>query len=286
MRLNRTTLAGVAVTALLLTPSLAFAEALIQGNIISHDGDKLVVRSSNGADTTVMLTPTTKVQAVVGLVGARREDHTPAELINGLAVNVDTVQNGAELDAVTITFKPGDLKTAQTVQAGTAEAKQRIIAAQQENERKQKENEQRLSMIGQFDVKAKTSVYFDTGKTTINAQGKTDLKAIAEQLAQTPGGLIRVVGFTDSTGSAASNQKLSNQRASAVTAYLLSECAVPGNKFASPAALGATLAGDDTDASNKAQNRRVTVSILISKAAQAPTPAASEVERQPAPKAP
>jgi outer membrane protein OmpA-like peptidoglycan-associated protein len=192
-------------------------------------------------------------------------------LINGLAVSIDTVQNGAELDAVTVTFKPGDLKTAQAVSAGTAEAKQRIIATQQENERKQRENEQRLAMVGQFDVKAKTSVYFDTGKTTINAQGKTDLKAIAEQLAQTPGGVIRVVGFTDSTGSASANQKLSNQRASAVTAYLLSECAVPGNKFASPTGLGDTLAGDDEDSANKAQNRRVTVSILVSKAAQMPT---------------
>jgi outer membrane protein OmpA-like peptidoglycan-associated protein len=263
MRLNRTSLAGVAAAALLLTaPGLAVAEPL-QGRIISHEGDKLVVRSGDGADTTVMLTPDTKVQAVVGLVGVRREDHPRTDLIHGLAVNIDTVQNGAEVDAASITFKPSDLKMAQTVQAGTADAKQRIIA-------KQQENEQRFSQIGQFDVKAKTAVYFDSGKTTIGAQGKKDLKAIADQAAQTPGGLLRVVGFTDSTGSAATNQKLSNQRASAVTAYLLSECGVPGNKFASPTGLGDTLSGDDAASSAKAQNRRVTVFILVSKAAQAP----------------
>jgi outer membrane protein OmpA-like peptidoglycan-associated protein len=264
MRLNRTSLAGVVATALLLTaPGLAAAEPL-QGRIISHDGDKLIIRTGDGADTTVMLTPDTKVQAIIGLVGARREDHPRTDLINGLAVNVDTVQNGAETDATSITFKPSDLKMAQTVQAGNVEAKQRIIA-------KQRENEQRFSQIGQFDVKAKTAVYFDTGKTTINAQGKKDLMAIADQLAQTPGGLIRVVGFTDSTGSATKNQKLSNERASAVTAFLLSDGKVPGNKFVSPTGLGDTLSGDDAASSAKAQNRRVTVSILVSKASQAPS---------------
>jgi len=263
MRLNRTSLAGVVATALLVTaPGLALAETL-QGRIISHDGDKLVVRSGDGVDTPVMLTPDTKVEAIVGLVGARRQDHPRTDLIAGLAVNVDTVQNGAELDAASITFKPSDLKMAQTVQSGTAEAKQRIIA-------KQQQNEQRFSQIGQFDVKAKTSVYFDTGKTTLSPEGKKELRAIADQAAQTPGGLLRVVGFTDSTGSATTNQKLSNERASAVTAYLLSECSVPGNKFVSPTGLGDTLAGDDADSSaNKAQNRRVTVFILVSKASQA-----------------
>jgi outer membrane protein OmpA-like peptidoglycan-associated protein len=263
MRLNRTKLVGAMATALLLTaPALAFADPL-QGRIISHEGDKLVVRTSGG-DTTVRLTPDTKVQAIVGLVGARREDHPASDLINGLAVNIETVQNGAEIDAASVTFKPSDLRMAQTVHAGNVEAKQRIMA-------KQRENEQRFSQIGQFDVKAKTAVYFDTGKTTISEQGKKDLKAIAEQAAQTPGGLIRVVGFTDSTGSAALNQKLSSQRASAVTAYLLSECGVPGNKFVSPTGLGDTLSGDDADSTaNKAKNRRVTVFILVSKAAQTP----------------
>jgi outer membrane protein OmpA-like peptidoglycan-associated protein len=258
-------LVGAVATALLLTaPALAFADPL-QGMIVAHDGNKLVVRSGANVDQTVMLTPTTEVQAVIGLVGARREDRPTTDLINGLPVSVETVQNGDEVDAVSITFKPSDLKTAQMVSAGTDEAKQRIIA-------KQHENEQRFSQIGQFDVKDKTSVYFDTGKTTLSAQGKKDLQAIADQAAQTPGGLLRVVGFTDSTGSASTNQRLSNQRASAVTAYLLSECHVPGNKFVSPTGLGDTMTGDEEGAQvNKAQNRRVTVFILVSKAAQAPT---------------
>lgn len=265
MRLNRTSLAGAVAAALLLTaPGLAAAEPL-QGRIISHEGDKLVVRSGDGVDTTVMLTPYTKVEAIVGLVGARRQDHPRSDLIPGLAVNIDAVPNGAETDAASITFRPSDLKMAQSVQAGTAEGRQRIIA-------KQRENEQRFSQIGQFDVKAKTSVYFDTGKATISEQGKRELRAIADQAAHTPGGLLRVVGFTDSTGSAATNQKLSSERASAVTAYLLSECSVPGDKFVSPTGLGDTLAGDDAASSaNMAQNRRVTVFILVSKASQTPS---------------
>jgi len=129
-------------------PGLAHADSL-QGIIVSHHGDKLMVRTG-GTDTPVTLTDATKVQAIVGLIGARREDHPASDLINGLAVNIDTVQAGDEIDAQTITFKPDDLKTAQAVQAGVAEAKQRATDKQAQNERKQAENEQRLSEVGQL----------------------------------------------------------------------------------------------------------------------------------------
>jgi hypothetical protein len=132
-----------------------------QGMIISHSDNTLVVRTpATGTDQTIMLTPSTKVEAVVGLVGARREARTSADLIKGLAVSIETAQRGDETDAVAITFKPADLKTAQAVGAGVAEAKDKITAAQAENERRltegQKrlaEGERRLSLVGQFETK-------------------------------------------------------------------------------------------------------------------------------------
>ncbi len=235
-------------------PGLAAAQT-VEGMIISHDGNKLVVRTG-GTDTPIMMTDTTKVEAVIGLVGARREGRTKADLIKGLAVNIETAVNGTELDAVTITFKPGDLKTAQAVGAGTAEARDKIIAAQAENERKQAENarlaaenSQRLNQVGQFDTKASTKVFFATGKTTINAEGKQELQQIAEQAKANPAYLVRVVGHADKTGNAAANQRLSDQRASAVTAYLLKECSVPPNKIMSAGGLGSTVPAEDDDSS-------------------------------------
>jgi OmpA-OmpF porin, OOP family len=259
-------LAGLgAVGAMMLAaPDYASAQATasIQGNIISHTGQQLVVQAG-GTNTTVTLTDATKIQAVVGALGIRREDHPPTDLIPGLAVNIDTITNGSEVDAATITFKPGDLKTAQAVQAGTAQAKANFRAQQAENEK-------RLSEVGQFVQKGSTRVFFATGSSTINAAGKQSLQAIAAQGLAMPNGLFRIVGHTDSTGNPQINQRLSDQRASAVTAYLLTNCGVPGNKIMSATGLGQDLPMDSDDLGN-AQNRRVAVMIMVSKASIDPS---------------
>jgi len=255
------TFAGaVAIGALLMASPALAQNTTFSGNIISHNGDQIVVRSGAG-DRTVTLNPETKVEAVMGLTGIRRESHPTSDLIKGLAVNIEAVQNGDQLNALDITFKPQDLKTALAVQTGVAEAGQQIRQAQAENER-------RLSLVGQFDQIGKTSVYFATGSAALDAADKQSLQSIAAQAAQTPGAVLRVVGHTDSVGSAATNQRLSDQRASAVTAYLLRSAKVPPEKIITAGGLGETVPVDDEDTGNQAQNRRVTVFVLISKAAQ------------------
>ena len=239
------------------------ATATIQGNIISHKGQQLVVQVS-GVSTTVMLTDSTRIESVSGLLGLQKQTYAPTDLLPGLAVNIDTITNGAEVDAVKITFKPADLKTAQAVQTGTEQAKANFRAQQAENEK-------RLSEVGQFEQKGITRVYFATGSAAINAAGKQSLQAIAAQGMAMPSGLFRVVGHTDSTGSAAVNQRLSDQRASAVTAYLLTNCNVPGNKIMSATGVGSGLP-QDTDDMGGAKNRRVAVMIMVSKASIDPSP--------------
>jgi outer membrane protein OmpA-like peptidoglycan-associated protein len=250
----------VAAAFLIALPGLAVAETL-QGNIISHEGNRLVVRSG-GVDTAVTLTESTKIQAITGLLGGQREDHPPSDLIRGLAVTVETVQNGSQVDAEKVTFKPSDLKTAQAIQAGMEQPRQRITAAQAENER-------RFSQVGQFTEKGRVRVFFDTGSAAINAKGRGDLKAFAQKASDTPGYALRVVGHADSTGNAALNQRLSNQRASAVTAYLVRDLKVPAERMLAPAALGAeVLNEDDMAAGDNAQARRVTVFLVVSKASE------------------
>jgi len=256
-----------AATALLAAPGLVIAQSTsLQGMIINNDGHSIQVRGG-GTDTTVVLTPTTDIEAVVGLLGARREDHPPSDLIAGLAVNVEAVQNGAELDAVKITFKPGDLKTAQAAQAAMHPEQVKLAAARQKLIAAQAETEKRLSEVGQFDQKAVTRVFFATGSSRISPQGQQDLQTIAAQGASIPGALFRIVGHTDSTGNAAANQRLSSQRASAVTSYLLQSCSVPPNKIMSSTGLGQDVPMDNGDMGN-AQNRRVAVFILVSKASE------------------
>jgi outer membrane protein OmpA-like peptidoglycan-associated protein len=204
---------------------------------------------------------------VVGLVGARREDHPATDLIPGLAVNIDTVQNGSELDAAKITFKPGDLKTAMAAQAAMHPEQVKLQAAREKLIATQAENERRMSLIGQYEQKAVTRVYFATGKATINAQGQQDLHSIAAQAVAIPGSSLRIVGHTDSTGSAAVNQRLSDQRASAVTAYLVQNCQLPPEKIMAVAGVGQDLPQDSADMGG-AMNRRVAVFVMVSKASE------------------
>jgi OOP family OmpA-OmpF porin len=275
--------AGAAAAALLLAfPVLAAADQgsqEIKGNIISHDGNKLVVRTDAG-DATVNLTPSTKIESSSGLLGANKDDHPPTDLIRGLAVDIDTVQNGAELDASEVSFKANDLKTARAIQAGIEQPRQRITAAQAENER-------RFSQVGQFSEKGRLKVLFPSGSAAISGKGMQDLHAFAQQAQATPGYLIRVAGFTDSTGSAATNQRLSSQRASAVTAYLVRNCNIPHEKIMSPAAMSSYVpAEDEAPGGGSAQNRRVTVFILVSKASEGGTsipPSASTSQPAPSP---
>jgi OmpA-OmpF porin, OOP family len=259
-----TRIAGfVAAAALMTAPGFAAADT-IQGMIIAHNGQTITVRGG-GSDTTVTLTDTTTIQAIVGLIGVRKEDHPPTDLIAGLAVSVDTVQNGSELDAASVTFKDGDLKTAMSAQAAMYPEQVKLAAARQKLIAAQAETEKRLSEVGQYEQRAVTRVYFASGSVAINAEGDRDLRAIAAQAAGMQGASFRIVGHTDSTGNAAANQRLSDQRASAVTAYLLRKCNVPPASIMAVAGVGKDLPQDADDLGG-AKNRRVAVFVLVSKA--------------------
>jgi OOP family OmpA-OmpF porin len=263
-RLTKTASFAV-VAALMAAPSLAAADT-VQGMIIAHNGPTITVRGG-GTDTTVTLTDSTKIQAVVGVMGIRKEDHPATDLIAGLAVSVDTAQNGSELDANSVTFKADDLKTALSAQAAMYPEQVKLAAARQKLIAAQAENEKRLSEVGQYDQKAVTRVYFASGSVAIDAQGRQDLQAIATQAAGIQGASFRIVGHTDSTGNPAANQRLGSQRASAVTAYLLRHCNVPPASIMAVAGVGQDLPQDADDLGG-AKNRRVAVFVLVSKASE------------------
>ena len=67
------------------------------------------------------------------------------------------------------------------------------------------------------------SVTFSTGSYTISPGFRDLLDRVAGSLRQYPNSLIDVYGHTDTTGSATTNQRLSEQRAQAVANYLISQ---------------------------------------------------------------
>lgn len=71
-------------------------------------------------------------------------------------------------------------------------------------------------------VRLPDGVTFATGSAVINPAFRATLDSVADSLIRYPNSLIDIYGFTDTTGSNALNQQLSQQRAQAVADYLAS----------------------------------------------------------------
>ena len=101
---------------------------------------------------------------------------------------------------------------------------------------------------------------FDTNSASVRPDLRSDLQTVASSLLKYPNSRIEVIGHTDSTGSAAFNQDLSQRRASSV-ASVLRDGGVQGARLAAfgrgedqPIATNLTPEG-------RAQNRRVEIII-------------------------
>jgi outer membrane protein OmpA-like peptidoglycan-associated protein len=101
-----------------------------------------------------------------------------------------------------------------------------------------------------------SDVLFDTGKYTLKPNTQIALAKVATILQLYPGLKVQVEGYTDSVGSDAYNQTLSENRANAVQTFLVSNGVPAGNVTA--AGYGkANPVADNSTAEGRAQNRRV-----------------------------
>jgi OOP family OmpA-OmpF porin len=261
-------LAVTGAVGLMLTagPQASAQTGELRGLITARDGDKMIVTSSDGAKHTFTLTGQTKVVVIEGSLGFRSSEQPITELLNGLPVTVESVTRGEEVDAVKVTFRDRDLKTAKQVEAGTAQvkeqAKEKLAQAQQERE----ELRTRLSEANQYVAKGETTVYFATGKTTIDPNAQRDLKDLCEKATAIKGYMIGVTGHADSTGDAHANQVLSEKRANAVIRYMQKNCGIQPYRVLAQNAMGEDKpTSGSTHPSDLAQNRRVVVQILTNK---------------------
>ena len=239
-------------------PSLA-AGPEIKGVISARTGNKIKVTAADGTSTIIIVDNATRIKAGGGLFGGGKGKLTTASLLNGLPVTVKTLQASDGLVASQITFKGGDLKTANMIRNGTAQGFDEQTAATEALRG-------RMGDIDKYNIKGTTNVYFDTGKAVLSPQAKADLCTAATAADATNNALLLVVGYTDSTGSDEINQPLSEKRASTVINYLQQICRWKPYRMLTPTGMAASdpLASNDT-AEGKAQNRRVSVNVLVSK---------------------
>ncbi|EIM16164.1 MULTISPECIES: OmpA family protein [Pseudomonas] len=105
-------------------------------------------------------------------------------------------------------------------------------------------------------------VHFEFDSAKLTAADKAKLDTIATRLKQeAPSAQLRVTGHTDSVGSDAYNQRLSEKRARSVTEYLIST-GVPRSSFVSVVGAGESQpVADNKTADGRAMNRRTEIKI-------------------------
>ena len=114
--------------------------------------------------------------------------------------------------------------------------------------------------------------FFDFDKSTLKPEGKAALDDLVSKLRGVNLEVIIAVGYTDSIGSDAYNQKLSVRRADSVKSYLVSKGIEPnriyteGKGKTKPIAPN-TINGKDNPA-GRAKNRRVEIEVVGTRAAQ------------------
>jgi OmpA-OmpF porin, OOP family len=229
----------------------------IKGIISARSGDRLQVTTADGGRTIIAINDSTKIKASKGLFGSSKL--AGASLLNGLPVTVKTLQYGDALLASQINLRNTDLKTANMIHTGTAQGFSEQTAATAALRG-------RMGDIDEYNIKGTTNVNFDTGKAMLSAQGKADLCATANAAGGMKNSLLLIVGYTDSTGPDELNQTLSEKRASSVVNYMQQACGWKPYRMLTPTGMSKSdPLADNSTAEGKAQNRRVSVNILVSK---------------------
>jgi outer membrane protein OmpA-like peptidoglycan-associated protein len=104
-------------------------------------------------------------------------------------------------------------------------------------------------------------VTFDVASYSLKPTFRTTLDQVADSLMRYPNSLIDVYGHTDSTGSDAYNQTLSENRARTVANYLMSR-GVPAARIRSQGFGESMPVADNTTEAGRMKNRRVEIKIV------------------------
>jgi OOP family OmpA-OmpF porin len=295
---SRAAFAVLAVAISLITGVASAHGQSVQGVINGRSGATMTVQTTGGPNVVVLLTPTTQVDEVEGIFRARKKQMAMACLIPGLPVQVQGSTNAqGQLVASDVKFKGSNLQAAMNAQAGL----QPTVEAQQAHEQQIQQSEQELAAqkaalaaqqaqlgvadqkiaankaaivaankrfgeLAQYNIMDEVTVYFGNDSVTLDPQYFPSLLKLAQESLTITGYVIQVKGYASATGPAALNQKLSVERADAVSQFLEQDASVPLTNMLAPGAMGtADQVAPDSTSEGQAENRRVVVMVLQNK---------------------
>jgi len=278
-------MATISLATLLLLGGACTAQTVkVEGLITGRSGATMTLQTATSPKLVVLLTDHTQVAQVQGVLKARHKDMSMAALIPGLEVKVEGVYDAQnQLVASSIKFKGNDLEDAQKLQASLQPAKEALeqqkAALQQQQQQMSEaqakiaankaaieEANRRFGQLDDYNILDEVTVYFANGKVAIDPKYQPQLLQLAEKAKTIHAYMIQVHGYASSSGSAALNQKLSEDRANNVTQFLQQQGHIPLTNILAPGAMGESRqVGNDKTAEGQAQNRRVVVRILQNK---------------------
>jgi outer membrane protein OmpA-like peptidoglycan-associated protein len=104
-------------------------------------------------------------------------------------------------------------------------------------------------------------ILFDVGKSELKPEAKTSLTKISEILKKYPKTEITVAGYTDNTGSASVNDRLSQNRAEGVKFFLVDN-GVHSSRVTAKGFGSQNPVSDNNSAEGRSKNRRVELHIV------------------------
>jgi outer membrane protein OmpA-like peptidoglycan-associated protein len=201
---------------------------------------------------------------------AKQKIATAMEVARAKRAEANIASAGRERDAVRLEARTAEADRARmdaaAAQAQAADAQARAANAEGQARDAQARTAQLEALLNDLHAKQTErgmiitigDVLFGTDQANLTPDGMATVRKLADVMQQYPNRTVLVEGFTDSTGSAAHNQELSERRASSVAATLTS-MGVPRERVAMRGYGQAyPVAANDT-ASNRQMNRRVEI---------------------------
>ena len=111
------------------------------------------------------------------------------------------------------------------------------------------------------DLNMELRVFFDTNKSDIKPQYKSEIAKVAEKLAEYPNATARIEGHTDNTGPRKLNERLSLARANSVKSALVNEYNVNESRLTTQGFAWDQPIADNKTKEGRAMNRRVFATI-------------------------
>ena len=280
-------------------------KAKITGTIVSRNGDLVRIKVKKQETSAVInLTDGTVIKREKSF-RMRREDMDATAMVPGLTISVEGVGNDkGQLNADKITFNPDTFAvevaeeqqiTANKASAAAAQssANQGIAAANQAqtsaNQAQGTANQagqvataaaagavmdaeaislvnKRVSDLDDYKTVVEAALFFEPNQSSLSPADKQVLDKLAADAMSTDSYMIEIAGYASSTGTKASNQQLSDERATAVAIYLRNSANVPMRRILTPAGYGAShAAAPNSDPEGREINRRVDVKVLVNK---------------------